>query len=99
MIIVKNVRNHEKTNSTQNDILWVFCYNVKDKVSAQVRDNVHFKINNDTIVFKVDNEMGIEFTYTITNIYHHIVHGISSEIVAETIVKMYKRYIINLHFK
>lgn len=99
MIIVKKQRNNRKTYLFQQDILWVFCYKVKDKVSAQVRDNVHFKIDNDTIIFKVDNEMGIEYTYTITNIYHHIVQGISSENVAESIVKTYKKHIINLHFK
>ena len=69
-----------------------------DELKTRVKGNVYVDIQNDIIVVTLHNKLGTPFRWTLENIQSEIVRGLDVKMVTETIVKSYKRYILNQFF-
>ena len=69
-----------------------------DELKTRVKGNVYVDIQVDAIVVTIHNKLGTPFRYTLENIQSEIVRGLDVKVVAENIVKLYKKYILNQFF-
>lgn len=76
----------------------IFVEMLKKQLSKAVKKEFYVHIIDDTLVVEFINTGLLNFRYTLRNISNEIVHGLSSKIVANVIVKQYKKYILNQYF-
>ena len=69
-----------------------------DELKTRVKGNVYVDLQNDVIIVTLHNKLGTPFRWTLENIQSEIVRGLDVKMVTETIVKSYKRYILNQFF-
>lgn len=76
----------------------IFARNTKAQILNHVIGTVHTYLDNDTLLIKIFGANNIVFTYEMKNLSHAIVHGFTSERLAQIVVKRYTQYIKSLYF-
>ena len=76
----------------------IFKNAVKKQLSRRVKGIVSVHIVNNILIVDINSLDGCTFHYTINNIAAQISVGLSSKIVADVIVKQYKKYILKYYF-
>ena len=72
--------------------------NIKQELNETIKGSVYLEIIDDTIKCTIHTPVGLVYRYTITSIIWKIVQGISSQTIAQEIVKSYKHYIFSQFF-
>lgn len=76
----------------------IFKNAVKKQLSRCVKGIVSVHIVNNILIVDINSLDGCSYHYTINNIAAQISVGLSSKIVADVIVKQYKKYILKYYF-
>ena len=76
----------------------LFARRLKTILKTEIKGEVHTHIVDDTIIVDIYGVNSIVFRYTRYNISSEIVQGLNSEMLANSIVKRYTKYIRNLFF-
>lgn len=71
---------------------------LKKQISRRVKGIVSIHIVNNILIVDINSPDGCSYHYTINNIAAQISVGLSSKIVADVIVKQYKKYILKYYF-
>ena len=77
---------------------YIFRQSLKTNLKKRVRGEVYVHNVDDTLIVSITASSLPEFRYTMNNLYYNIQYGISSRVVADTIISTYKRYIYNKFF-
>lgn len=76
-----------------------FRVNLKKQLRKRIKGVISVFILDDTLIIDI-NTLGCRpWHYTINNIAVQMSTGLSSRIVADVIVKQYKKYILSQHFR
>lgn len=76
----------------------IFKNALKKQLSKRVKGIVSVHIANNILIVDINSLDGCSFHYTINNIAAQLSIGLSSKIVADVIVKQYKKYILKHYF-
>lgn len=76
----------------------IFKKAVKKQLSKRVKGVVSVHIVNNVLIVDINSLDGCSFHYTINNIAAQLSVGLSSKIVADVIVKQYKKHILKYYF-
>lgn len=76
----------------------IFKNALKKQLSRRVKGIVYVHIVNNILIIDINSLDGCSFHYTISNIAVQLSVGLSSKIVADVIVKEYKKYILKHYF-
>lgn len=76
----------------------IFKNALKKQLSRRVKGIVSIHIVNNTLIVDINSLDGCSYHYTINNIAVQLSVGLSSKIVADVIVKQYKKYILKHYF-
>ena len=71
---------------------------VKNFLLSKVKGSVHTYIKDDTLSITITSEHRIVFGYKWYNLTSEIVHGVTSETIAQEVYKRYTHFIRNLFF-
>lgn len=71
---------------------------VKNFLLSKIKGSVHTYIKEDTLYITITSEHDILFGYKWYNLTREIVHGITSEMVAQEVLKQYRHHIKSLFF-
>lgn len=76
----------------------IFRMKIKSQLKERIKGDISVHVIDDTLIIDI-NSLGLyPWHYTISNIAVHLSTGLSSRIVADVIVKQYKKYILSEHF-
>ena len=76
----------------------IFKNALKKQLSRRVKGIVTVHIVNNILIVDINSLDGCSYHYTINNIAVQLSVGLSSKIVADVIVKDYKKHILNHYF-
>lgn len=76
----------------------IFTNALKKQLRQRIKGEVYVHIIDDTLIVNVNPYGIIPWHYTINNLAVQMSTGLSSRIVADVIVKQYKKYILSKHF-
>lgn len=76
----------------------IFRNALKKQLTQCIRGEISVHIIDDTLIVDINPLGYIPWHYTIKNIAAQLSIGLSSRIVAEVIVKQYKKYILSIYF-
>lgn len=76
----------------------IFKNALKKQLSRRVKGVVSVHIVNNILIVDINSLDGCSCHYTINNIAVQLSVGLSSKIVADVIVKQYKKYILKHYF-
>lgn len=76
----------------------IFKNALKKQLSRRVKGVVSVHIVNNVLIVDINTLDGCSYHYTINNIAVQLSVGLSSKIVADVIVKQYKKYILKHYF-
>lgn len=76
----------------------IFKNVLKKQLSRRVKGVVSVHIVNNVLIVDINSLNGCSYHYTINNIAVQLSVGLSSKIVADVIVKQYKKYILKYYF-
>lgn len=76
----------------------IFKNVLKKQLSRRVKGIVSVHIVNNILIVDINTLDGWSYHYTINNIAVQLSVGLSSKIVADVIVKEYKKYILKHYF-
>lgn len=76
----------------------IFKKALKKQLSRRVKGIVSVHIVNNILIVDINSLDGCSYHYTINNIAVQLSVGLSSKIVADVIVKQYKKYILKHYF-
>lgn len=76
----------------------IFKNALKKQLSRRVKGIVSVHIVNNILIVDINSLNGCAFHYTINNIAVQLSVGLSSKIVADVIVKQYKKNILKYYF-
>lgn len=76
----------------------IFKNALKKQLSKRVKGIVSVHIVNNILIIDINSLDGCSFRYNINNIAVQLSVGLSSKIVADVIVKEYKKYILKHYF-
>lgn len=76
----------------------IFAKSLKLAIKNTIKGAVNCHLLDDTLIVDIYGANNIIFKYTLPNLSSEIVQGLSSERLAQSIVKRYKQYITNLFF-
>ena len=76
----------------------IFKNALKKQLSRRVKGIVSVHIVNNILIVDINTLDGCSYHYTINNIAVQLSVGLSSKIVADVIVKEYKKYILKHYF-
>lgn len=77
----------------------IFRMKLKKQLQERINGDVSVHIIYDVLIIVI-NPLGMNpWYYTLNNIAVQISAGLSSRIVADVIVKQYKKYILSLYFR
>lgn len=76
----------------------IFANSLKKQLSQRIKGVLSVHIVDDTLIVDIEPFGCCSWHYTINNLSEQISTGLSSIIVAEVIVKQYKKYILSKHF-
>lgn len=77
----------------------IFTNALKKQLRQCIKGDLSVHIVDDTIIVEIQPVGCWTWHYTINNLATQISTGLSSRIVADVIVKQYKKYILNKHFR
>lgn len=72
---------------------------LKKQLKQRIKGDLSVHIVDDTLIVDIQPVGCLTWHYTINNLAVQISTGLSSRIVADVIVKHYKKYILNKHFR
>lgn len=76
----------------------IFRAKLKKQLLERIKGDVSVHVIDDILIIDI-NSLGLyQWHYTINNIAVQMSAGLSSRIVADVIVKQYKKYILSQHF-
>ena len=76
----------------------IFRQSLKNELKNRVKGEIYVHNVDDTLIVSILNHPLSEFRYTMNNLSYNIQYGLSSRVVADTIISTYKRYIYNKFF-
>lgn len=76
----------------------IFRQSLKNELKKRVKGEIYVHNVDDTLIVSITSHSLPEFRYTMNNLYYNIQYGLSSRVVADTIISTYKRYIYNKFF-
>ena len=76
----------------------IFKNALKKQLSRRVKGIVSVHIVNNVLIVDINSLDGCSYHYTINNIAVQLSVGLSSKIVADVIVKDYKKHILKYYF-
>lgn len=77
----------------------IFTNALKKQLKQRIKGDLSVHIVDDTLIVDVQSVGCWTWHYTIKNLAVRISTGLSSRNVADAIVKQYKKYILNKHFR
>ena len=77
----------------------IFINALKKQLSQRVKGVISVHIVNDILLVEIDLVGYCEWCYAINNLAVQMSTGLSSKIVADVIVKQYKKYILKQYFR
>lgn len=77
----------------------IFTNALKKQLKQRIKGDLSVHIVDDTLIVDIQPVGCWTWHYTINNLAVKISTGLSSRIVADDIVKQYKKYIFNKHFR
>lgn len=76
----------------------IFTNALKKQLRQRIKGDVSVHVKDDTIIVDIHPVGCWTWHYTINNLAVQLSTGLSSRIVADFIVKQYKKYILSKHF-
>lgn len=76
----------------------IFTNALKKQLKQRIKGDLSAHIVDDTLIVDIQPVGCLTWHYTINNLAVQISTGLSSRIVADVIVKQYKKYILSAHF-
>ena len=76
----------------------IFTNALKKQLKQRIKGYVYVHVVYDTLIVDIQAVGCWTWHYTINNLAAQISTGLSSRIVADVIVKQYKKYILSKHF-
>ena len=76
----------------------IFRQAIKNELKKRIKGTIYVHNVDDTLIVSITSQGLPEFRYTLNNLYYNIQYGLSSRVVADTIVSTYKRYIFSKYF-
>ena len=76
----------------------IFTNALKKQLKQRIKGDICVHCINGTLIVDVQSLECTNWRYTIENLAVQISTGLSSRIVADVIVKQYKKYILSKHF-
>jgi hypothetical protein len=76
----------------------IFTNTLKKQLKQRIKGDLSVHIVDDTLIVDIHPVGCWTWHYTINNLAVQISTGLSSRIVADVIVKQYKKYILSKHF-
>lgn len=76
----------------------IFKNALKKQLSIRIKGVISVRIFYDTLIVNINSLDGCSFHYTINNLAAQLSVGLSSRIVADVIVKQYKKHILKCYF-
>lgn len=76
----------------------IFRMKLKKQLQERIKGDISVHIIDDTLIIDIQPVGCWTWHYTIKNLAVQISTGLSSRIVADVIVKQYKKYILSEHF-
>lgn len=76
----------------------IFRVKLKKQLQEHIKGDISVHLIDDTIIIDINALGHHPWRYTINNIAVQLSTGLSSRIVADVIVKQYKKYILSQHF-
>lgn len=76
----------------------IFTNALKKQLRQRIKGDLSIHIVDDTLIIDIQPVGYCTWRYTINNLAVQISTGLSSRIVADFIVKQYKKYILSEHF-
>lgn len=77
----------------------IFTNALKKQLKYRIKGDLSVHIVDDILIVDIQPVGCLTWHYTINNLAVQISTGLSSRIVADVIVKQYKKYILNKHFR
>lgn len=77
----------------------IFTENLKKQLHERIKGDLSVHIVDDKLVVDIQPAALCTFRYTLDNIRVNIATGLSSTIVANDIIKKYKKYILNIFYR
>jgi hypothetical protein len=76
----------------------IFRMKLKKQLQERIKGDISVHIIDDTLIIDIQPVGCWTWHYTISNLAVQMSTGLSSRIVADVIVKQYKKYILSEHF-
>lgn len=76
----------------------LFTNVLKKQLRQRIKGDLSVHIVDDTLIVDIQPAVGYTWHYTVNNLAVQISTGLTSRIVADFIVKQYKKYILSIHF-
>lgn len=76
----------------------IFTNALKKQLKQRIKGDLSVHIVDDTLIVDIQSVGYYTWQYTINNLAVQISTGLSSRIVADDIVKQYKKYILSKYF-
>lgn len=76
----------------------IFTNALKKQLKQRIKGDLSVHIVDGTLIVDIQSVGYYTWQYTINNLAVQISTGLSSRIVADVIVKQYKKYILSKHF-
>lgn len=76
----------------------IFTDALKKQLRQRIKGDLYVHIVDDTLIVDIQSVGCWSWHYTINNLAVQMSTGLSSRIVADVIVKQYKKYILSKHF-
>ena len=76
----------------------IFRNALKKQLKQSIKGDVFIYVKDDTLIVDIQPISCWMWHYTINNLSVQLSTGLSSKIVADDIVKQYKKYILSKHF-
>ena len=77
----------------------IFTNALKKQLKQRIKGDLSVNIVDDTLIVYIKPVGCWTWNYTINNLAVQMSTGLSSRIVADVIVKQYKKYILNKYFR
>ena len=77
----------------------IFTNALKKQLRQRIKGDLYLHVKDDTLIVDIKTADRIIWHYTINNLAVQLSTGLSSRIVADVIVKQYKKYILEQYFR
>ena len=77
----------------------IFKNALKKKLTNRIRGTISVHVTNDILIIDIFDSVHKCWRYTLNDLSFNISRGLSSKFLADAIVKEYRTYILNQHFR